>query len=84
MAVLDLSKLHMYRYHYDVVKKKYADKAKLLFTDTDSLCYHIKTDNIYADIYADREQYDLSNYPEDSPYYDDTNEKVLGMLLRKP
>ena len=32
-AILDLSKLVMYQFHYDFVMKKYP-KAKLLFTDT--------------------------------------------------
>ncbi len=40
-AILDYSKMLMFRFHYDVVKAKYGDKAKLLFTDTVSLCYSI-------------------------------------------
>ena len=78
MCILDLSKQHTYEFHYDVIKKQYGDRAKLLFTDTDSLCYHIKTDNFYEDMYAQRDLYDLSNFAKDNPYKDDTNKKVLG------
>ena len=51
MAILDLSKLHMYGYHYGEIKATYGDKAKLLFTDTDSLCYEIETEDLYQDLY---------------------------------
>ena len=37
VAVLDYSKLLMYRYHYDAFMKLYKDKVRLLMTDTDSL-----------------------------------------------
>ena len=49
-SILELSKVHMYDFHYNVMKKKYGDKLKLLFTDTDSLCYHIKTDDLFDDM----------------------------------
>ena len=61
-SVLDLSKLHMYNFHYDFIKPKYNDKAKLLFTDTDSLTYHIKTDDLYKDMVDDKELFDFSDY----------------------
>jgi hypothetical protein len=50
VAILDLSKLHMYGFHYDQVLPKWGSRAKLLFTDTDSLCYWIRTDDVYADM----------------------------------
>ena len=49
-AILELSKVLMYDFHYNVMVKKYGDKLKLLFTDTDSLCYEIETEDFYADI----------------------------------
>ena len=41
MAILDNSKMLMYRFHYEFIKQRYGSDATLLFTDTDSLCYHI-------------------------------------------
>ncbi len=53
MSILDLSKTLMYKFHYDYVKPKWGDKAKLLFTDTDSLIYEIETDDFHKDITED-------------------------------
>ena len=60
-SILDLSKYHMYNFHYGYIKKKYDSNARLLFTDTDSLCYHVKTDDFYKDMIQDKQYYDLSD-----------------------
>ena len=64
-TVLELRKLHMYDFHYNYVKPMYGDRAKLLFTDTDSLMYEIETKDSYRDILPDvREKFDTSNYTQ--------------------
>ena len=79
-SVLELSKLHMYRFHYDVIKQQYGANAELLMTDTDSLVYLIRTQNVYDDMFAARDLYDFANLPKTSRYYDATNNKVIGKM----
>ena len=65
MAILDLFKLLMYDFHYNNMLKKYDRKnIKLMLTDTDSLFYEIKTDDVYEDLLKDEELFDNSNYPK--------------------
>ena len=78
MCVLDLSKTVMYDFHYNYIKEKYGDRAKLLFTDTDSLTYEIDAENVCQDFWNDKDTFDNSDYPENSPYYCDANKKVIG------
>ena len=70
----------MYDFHYNYIKDKYGNKAKLLFTDTDSLCYEIETIDIYKDFWKDKDLFDNSAYPKDSKFYDETNKKVIGKM----
>ena len=49
MSTLDCSKTHMYSFYYDVLKPKYHDKIKLVYTDTDSYVIKVKTDDLYRD-----------------------------------
>ena len=46
MPILELSKESMYESHYDYIKNKYGNNSRLLFTDTDSLMYEIKTEDV--------------------------------------
>ena len=60
------------------IKQKYNNKAKLFFTDTDSLTYEIETNDVYQDFWRNKDKFDNSDYPENSPFYDKTNKKVIG------
>ena len=83
MSILDLSKTVMFDFHYNYIKPKYGNKAKLLFTDTDSFLYEIQTEDFYKDISGDvKDRFDTSNYPEGHPSGIPTglNNKVLGMF----
>ena len=51
----------------------------VLFTDTDSLFYHIVSEkDIYEDFWEDRELFDNSDYPESSKFFFKENKKVIG------
>ena len=68
----------MYDFHQDYIKGKC--DARLLFTDTDSLVYEIKTNGAYNGFYKDKHLFDLSNYPKDSKFFDRSNEKFIGKM----
>ena len=69
--ILDLIKVLMYQFHYDYIKNKCGNNSGLLFTDTDSLMYEIKTKDVYEDFSKDKEMFDFSNFSTGSKYYDD-------------
>ena len=80
-AILDLSKTLMFDFHYNFIRKKYGEKAELLFTDTDSLMYLIQTEDFYKDINKDiKRKFDTSDYLENHPSGIKTgvNKKVIG------
>ena len=83
-AILDLSKIVMYEFHYDYMLSKYGlEKLKLCYMDTDSLVYYIKTEDFYKDIANDvKERFDTSGYcKEDArPLPIGLNKKVVGLM----
>ena len=56
------------------------ENAKLLFTDTDSLMYEIKAEDVYNDLYRKNDLFDNSDYSIDSPFYFKENKKVIGKM----
>ena len=80
-AILDLSKIIMYEFHYDYMLPKYGDKIKLCYMDTDSYVYDIKTEDFYKDIAKDVEtRFDTSAYSNNRPLPIGKNKKVIGLM----
>ena len=81
-AILDLSKIVMYEFHYDYMKQKYNnDKLTLCYMDTDSLIYSIETDDFYKDIAEDvKNRFDMSGYNPDRPLPVGLDKKVIDLM----
>ena len=83
-AIIDLSKIMMYEFHYDYMIPKYSDRLKLCYMDMDSLVYHIKTEDFYADIVNDvPARFDTSGYCPNRPLPVGLNKKVIGLMKDK-
>ena len=68
----------MYDFHYNFIKNNF--DAELLFTDTDSLTYEIKSENVSEEFFNQKDLFDFSNYSKDSKLFDQTNRKVIGKM----
>ena len=81
---MELSKVLMYEFHCDYIKNKYDNKSKLLFTDTDSLMYEIKTEDVYEDLPAIKKCFIFVCFvivrSFKSKSYDDSNKLVIGKM----
>jgi hypothetical protein len=76
-SILDLSKLCMMEFHYDVIHKEFEGKYNLIYSDTDSLVYNIKCDDLYEWQKQNKHYFDLSDSKRPE-LKDDSNKKVLG------
>ena len=70
----------MYEFYYGFLKRKYGSRCKLVFTDTDSFCCEIETDNVYADMGEAIELFDTSNFDSSHKLYSRDNHRVLGKM----
>ena len=77
-TVLELSKWLMYDFHYNFIIKDF--NAELLFTDTDSLTYEIKSEDVHEEFFKWKDLFDSSNYPKDSKFFNEVNKKVIGNM----
>ena len=83
VSILDISKTLMYNFWYDYIKPKYEDRAKLCYTDTDSLIIRIIAEDVFEDIADDvTKWFDTSNFDENDkrPLPIGKNKKVIGLF----
>ena len=80
-AILQISKILMYKFWYDYIKPKYQNKSKLCCMDTDSFIIDIKTEDSYEDIANDIKKWlDTSNYGVGRPILRGMNKKVMELM----
>ena len=77
-VVLETRKWHMFNFHYNFMIRTF--NTRLLFTDTDSLCYELHEKNLCKKMYKYKELFDLNNFPLSSKYYCSDNKKVVGEM----
>ena len=52
----------------------------MLFTDTGSLAYEIKSEDVYEECFKHKQLFDFSSYPKDSKFFGETNKKVISKM----
>ena len=67
LSILEISKIIIYEFWYDYMKRKYGDMVKLCYTDTDTA----------QDV---QERFGTSNYSVDRPLPKGKNKKVIGLM----
>ena len=76
-TILDLAKLHLYYYYYNVLKPAFLpDKLTLIMTDTDSLIFSVNCEFFFQK-YKKLPLFDFSNFKTDNFLYSDKNRKAL-------
>ena len=73
MCILELIKVLKHEFRYDYIKRKCDSQSKLSLTDTDSLMYEFKTEDVYKD-------FSSNNYSTNSKYFDDSNKFVIWKM----
>ena len=68
----------MYGFHYNFIKKNF--DAEFLITDTDSLTYKTKSEDVYKEFFKRKDLFDFSDYPKGSKFFDSTNKKVIEKM----
>mgnify|MGYP001556250778 FL=1 len=82
-AILDLSKMHLYKFHYRYLLPMYGEDLTVLMSDTDSILISVrrrKNQCPYDDIARNMKMFDTSNYRQDDPAYSIQNKKKLGCI----
>ena len=80
MYILELSDVLIYEFTMIILKNKYSNNPRLLFTDTDSFMYGIKIEDVYENFSNNKEMFDFSNYSTKSKYCGNSNKLVVGKM----
>ncbi|CAB0034377.1 unnamed protein product [Trichogramma brassicae] len=84
-SILDRSKTQLYRFHYDFMRDRFKSNCKVLYTDTDSLVYEIRRQNVY-EVMKDKDninEFDIFDYEKDNPFgmpLLQENSKKIGLM----
>ena len=68
----------MYDFRFNFIKKSF--DVKLLFTDTDSLTFEIKSEDVYEEFFKHNYFFDYSNFSKVSKFFDNQNEMIVGTM----
>jgi len=83
MCILDISKVCLYEFHHEYMSPMYRDKCKIMYTDTDSLIYHIECDDVYKNMKRDIARFDTNDYdPADNVYSMHSREQKSTRLMK--
>ncbi|XP_018406268.1 PREDICTED: uncharacterized protein LOC108782483 [Cyphomyrmex costatus] len=81
MYILDISKTCLYEFHHEYMTPLFRDRCKIVYTDTDSLIYHVECDDVYEIMKRDIDRFDTSDYPANNAYgMPLANKKVPGLM----
>ena len=68
ICIIELSRIPLHEFYYGYIKIKYGNKLRLLFKDTGSLVYEIKTKNIYENFSKNEDVFAFGNYSSKSKH----------------
>ena len=77
-TILVLAKMQMYRFHYNIMKPHF--DCRLLYSDTESLLYKIRSDDFYNELAAKPKilsEFGFSNYPKEHQFFNNNNTLVV-------
>ncbi|XP_070169356.1 uncharacterized protein [Polyergus mexicanus] len=81
MCILDISKIRLYKFHYEYMLPLYRDKCRVMYTDTDNLIYRVECEDVYEDMKRDIDRFDTSDYAMDNAYgMPLANKKIPGAM----
>ncbi|XP_050457546.1 uncharacterized protein LOC126854656 [Cataglyphis hispanica] len=80
MCILDIFKKCLYEFHHDYMIPFYREKCKIMYTDTDSLIYHIECEDVYENIKRNIDKFDMGDAVDNAYGIPLVNKKISGLM----